>query len=510
MHNILHTLFLASYAIPALLLMVFGLNLYLMTFLFLRKRKQALRDHKQLMAQFDSLEQKDWPRVVTQLPVYNEYNVIDRCMRATAEMEYPEGLHTIQILDDSNDQTRELIDRTAAELRKKGHLIEVVRRDDRVGYKAGALDYGMEQNDADFFAIFDADFIPTKDFLIKTMLVMMSEEKVGLVQARWGHINTNDSLLTRAQAIGIDGHFTIEQPARAWNKLFMNFNGTAGIWRRSAIEDAGGWEHDTLTEDMDLSYRSQLADWKPYFIWDLVVPAEIPDNINAFKSQQFRWAKGSMETAIKLLPRTLKSKKSLFSKIQSVLHTTHYIIHPIMLWLAIMAFPVMALGQVGGYTKELILFWTAILLSSIAPSFMYSVSQSTLYKGGWKKIIIIPFLSMIGIGIAVSNASAIFEALRGKKSAFIRTPKKGDRSTVRYAVKMPYLALIELALGIYCFTTFIYYLRAEKFFVIPFVLLYAGGFLCVGTLSLKQAIDESGILNRRDNSDSATGVLVVE
>ena len=266
----------------------------------------------------------------------------------------------------------------------------------------------------------------------------------------------------------------------------MNFNGTAGLWRRQAIEEAGGWEHDTLTEDMDLSYRAQLAGWPCAFLWDLEAPAELPNDIIAFKSQQFRWAKGSIETAIKLLPRVFKSEASLFAKIQSVAHMTHYLIHPFMVWMALLSFPVLHFTWLNKFPVEVSVIFCAILVGTLAPTFMYSIAQQHLYPKGWKRIAIIPFLSCLGIGIAISNTKAVFEAIIGKKSAFIRTPKKGDKNTVQYKVKMPLLSLLEIALGIYSFYTFFYYMQNGRFLLLPFMLLYACGFSLVGIMSLHQ------------------------
>jgi cellulose synthase/poly-beta-1,6-N-acetylglucosamine synthase-like glycosyltransferase len=489
--DILQWVLLASYFLPAVVLMAFATNLYLMLFFFARRRQDAGREQAAIMEEFKTqFDKETLPSVVTQVPIYNEMNVAERILRAAADMDYPSGKHTIQVLDDSTDETRDIVDQTAEDLRSQGVLIDVVRRSDRIGFKAGALDHGMQQTDADFLAIFDADFIPPRDFLLRTLPILLIREDVGMVQARWGHINANGSLLTKAQGIGIDGHFTIEQPARAWNNLFMNFNGTAGLWRRQAIVDAGGWEHDTLTEDMDLSYRSQLVNWKPFFLWDLVVPAELPDSINAFKSQQFRWAKGSIQTAMKLVPRVFKSDKPLLAKVQSVFHMTHYCIHPIMLWLSIMALPVMFLTPFRNTPITFSVLFALILLTTMAPSFLYGVSQCCLYKSGWQRPRYLPFLTFLGIGIALSNSRAVLQALRGKESEFVRTPKKGDKTLLSYTVEMPFLALIELALGLYCFVSLTFYFQEGEYIIGPFLALYAIGFSAVGILTLKHTFEE--------------------
>ncbi len=477
-----------SYMIPAGWMMAFAVNLYILIFFSLRRRRKMQVEARQIRRDFRRrYNEDDLPAVTTQIPVYNEYNVIDRCMRACAAMDYPQDRHTLQVLDDSNDETRALIDRCAEELRGQGHKVEVIRRDNRVGYKAGALEEGMQVSSDEFIAIFDADFVPPADFLKRTVEVMMLREDVGLVQARWGHLNEDENLLTRTQGIGIDGHFTIEQTARAWNDLVMNFNGTAGMWRRQAILDAGGWEHDTLTEDLDLSYRVQLREWKPYFLMDLVVPAEIPGDINAFKSQQFRWAKGSIETAKKLLPRVMASDLPLFTKLQSSLHMTHYLVHPIMLWLAIMSLPVLKFTWYAYYRFEITLGLIMLILATLAPTVMYAVSQIGLHGRPWRKLMMLPLLSVLGVGIAISNSQAVWEALRGRKSAFVRTPKAGDAKSsdkkLNYHFKMPRLVIFELLLGIYCCITVIEYAQDDRMWVVPFLLMYTLGFTSVGLLS---------------------------
>lgn len=499
MNQIIEILMVTAYVIPATVLVLFGFNLYFMLVLFGRRRGQAKAEVQRIMGEFDKQGAIDrLPAVVTQIPIYNELNVVERVLRAAVAMDYPKGLHTVQVLDDSNDETCCVIDQVAAELQREGHLIEVIRRDNRVGFKAGALNLGLEKTDAELIAIFDADFVPSKDFLLQTVPVLMMRQDVGLVQARWGHLNSNHSLITRAQGVGIDGHFAIEQSARAWNNLFMNFNGTAGMWRRQAIEDAGGWEHDTLTEDMDLSYRAQLAGWAPFYLSDLVVPAELPESINAFKSQQFRWAKGSIQTALKLLPRVMRSDASWLAKVQSVFHMTHYIIHPIMVWLAFLALPLLLFTEISQSPWLVFVLFTCIILSALSPLSLYATSQMILYPKGWRRLRYLPILSCIGVGIAISNSRAVIEALLGKDSPFVRTPKKGDATRIHYRVKMPYVAILEVILGVYCFVSLAYYFHAKTYVIGPFLLLYAMGFFAVGCLSIAHTFQE-----RRSNSVSA-------
>ena len=493
MQRVMEIVLLAAYFIPAGILLLFGLNLYFTLFIFLRRYKTSHHQEDVIATDFrQKYTTADLPHVVTQIPLYNEYNVAERVMRAVAAMEYPKDRHTIQILDDSSDDTRALVNRIANDLRANGHDIQVLHRPTREGFKAGALQYGMKQAaKVQYFAIFDADFVPPTDFLMRTIPVMLVRPSVGLVQARWGHLNADDSFVTWAQSIGIDGHFAIEQPARAWNRLFMNFNGTAGLWRRLAIEQAGGWEHDTLTEDMDISYRAQLAGWKPFFLFDLVVPAELPDNINAFKAQQFRWAKGSTQTAIKLLPRVFKSNASLIAKIQAALHMTHYVIHPLMVCVAFLALPVLQFTSLRHSTAAFAWLFAFLLMATFAPITTYIVSQMVLYENAWRRLRFLPFLSSLGIGIAISNSRAVLEAIFGIQSAFIRTPKKGEQTAKRYSVKISYEAIVEIFVGVYCFATFFVFLAAHKYFVVPFLFLYAWGFTGVGLLSMLHFLQQN-------------------
>jgi hypothetical protein len=298
-------------------------------------------------------------------------------------------------------------------------------------------------------------------------------------------LNDEDTLLTSTQALGMDGHFLVEQTARAGSGWIMNFNGTAGLWRRQAMEDGGGWQHDTLTEDLDLSYRCQLKGWKAFFLSDLVVPAEIPADIHAFKSQQFRWAKGSIETAIKVLPLVLRSRLSPMAKLESTLHVTHYLVHPLMLWLALLSLPALHFTLKGTSTPLMAAALTLIFLGTFAPSAMYITSQYMLTPHPWRKLIRLPLLSLLGVGIALSNSRAVLQALRGQKSGFVRTPKQGNAEVTRYPSPVSRIARLELCLGLYCLCTALLYAGEEHgWLAVPFLLLYGLGFSWVGLLSL--------------------------
>ena len=484
MIEILKFTLISIYLFCALSLMLYGLNAYVMMFLYKSHAKEAHLKKDEILDAFIRSKPEVLPKVTTQIPIYNEFNVAERVIRAACAMEYPDGNHEIQILDDSNDETKDIVDSVVTELIEKGHNIKVIRRKDRTGFKAGALAHGMETANGFFIAVFDADFVPQNDYLLKTIPFFLADEGLGLVQARWGHLNYKKSMLTRVQSIGIDGHFMIEQSARNWGNLFMNFNGTAGVWRKEAITDGGGWQWDTLTEDMDLSYRVQFKGWGTCYLPDLVVPAEIPEDINAFKSQQFRWAKGSIETAIKLFPTLIKMDISFFKKIEAFFHLTHYMVHPLMLTLAVLALPVMTL--LDSLPGPLLFSSIAIVLlfSMSAPSALYIMSQRVAYKNWASRLIYLPALVVLGTGIALSNTRAVFEAVVGKKSGFIRTPKRGDAHTKIYRAKLPVSAILEILLGIYCSVSFVAYIYHGKYLVGPFLAIYAAAFLSTGFLTI--------------------------
>lgn len=477
------------YIICSSLLLGYGIQCYVLAFLYIKARKHKIPGQRDRMHYFDTVtDEKAYPSVVTQLPMYNEKTVAIRIIEAAAAMDYPVSKHEIQVLDDSNDETRDIVDETVARLRKTGKNITVIRREDRTGFKAGALQNGLEQTGAEYVAIFDADFVPYPDFLKKAIPFFVDRPEIGLVQGRWTHLNKKASMITRSQAMGIDGHFMIEQAARSWNNLYMNFNGTAGVFRCKAIENSGGWQHDTLTEDMDLSYRMQIAGWKTEYVPGLEVPAEIPEDINAFKNQQFRWAKGSIQTAIKIIPmlfpRMLKGEIPLFKFVQAVLHLTHYSVHPLMLMMAILSMPVLSFVKFSMPVPLFILLLIAIGLAAGGPSTMYLISQHYIGNKKRKAILLIPAMMLTGTGLAVNNGKAVMEALLRKTSPFLRTPKKGSRKPGIYKPLKDLTSIFEILVGIYCMTSFAMFLGYTNFLVTPFLALYASGFLFTGIVSI--------------------------
>jgi len=474
-----------TYLAACFLLMLYGLNCHVMVYLFKRRLKRRRVEDRKILEDFHAKgDRQDLPFVTTQIPIYNELNVAERIIEAVAAFDYPKGRHEIQVLDDSTDETHKIIAGKVHSLKEKGICIEHVTRPDRKGFKAGALRFGMERAKGDLIAIFDADFVPTQDFLLNAVPYFVKDNSLGLVQARWGHLNERKSMITALQTIGINGHFMVEQSARNWNGLLMNFNGTAGILKKAAIEEAGNWQDDTLTEDMDLSYRMQLAGWKCRYLVDLIAPAEVPENINDFKTQQFRWAKGSIQTAIKLLPTVWKSDFSFFCKIQATLHMTHYMIHPLMAYLAIMAPILLVTTRIEFPVAAFVSFVIALLIASTGPSRLYWVAERHAAREWPKKMLLLPVLISFGCGLAISNSRAVLEALFGKKSDFVRTPKRGSTLIKHYRPSISTFFILEILIGIWCLSGIIAYAGTGQHILRPFLFLYATGFIYVGLLSL--------------------------
>jgi len=363
----------------------------------------------------------------------------------------------------------------------------VIRRADRAGYKAGALDYGLKLNNAPYIAIFDSDFVPPENFLKKTIPHFAAKEKCCVVQARWGHLNDEENNFTKAQSVGVNGHFVVEQVARSYNNYFLNFNGTAGVWSREAIDDAGGWNADTLTEDLDLSYRAQLKGWKIHFLPDLVVPAELPSFFRAFRSQQFRWAKGSMQTAKKILPKVWKAPIPILKKVEATFHLTHYSIHLCMLLQAVLALPIILTNQNPFGTEVVAWFAAPMGLAMVGPSLLYLAAEKWLdpEKGLKTFLIRLPMLLLIGFGICLSNARACVEGIIGIKSPFVRTPKQGDnKSAFRDLGKATLMPMFELLMAAFTLLTAFFYYDFGMIGIVPFFLIYSIGFAMFGFRSL--------------------------
>jgi len=475
-------LFLATYFLVLLVLSIYGSHRYVMAYLYYKYKGNLPAPR----GRFEKL-----PRVTIQLPVFNEMYVVERLIEAVARIQYPRDRLEIQVLDDSTDETqgiaRALVDRHSA----SGLDISYLHRDKRQGFKAGALQEGLQVASGELVAVFDADFVPSPDFLLRSVQ-FFTDARVGMVQVRWEHLNRDYSHLTQAQAIFLDGHFVIEHTARNRSGRFFNFNGTAGVWRRETIEDAGGWQHDTLTEDLDLSYRAQLRGWEFVYLPDVVSPAEVPVEMNAFKTQQHRWAKGSIQTARKLLPRILRSDLPRAVKVEAFFHLTANFTYPLMILLTVLMPVSMVIRFKHGWYEVLMLdlpfFWTA----TMSVVMFYVASQREIGMPLWQRIKYLPFVMALGIGMCVNQARAVIEAMVGYETGFTRTPKLGvqgkDKSWLkkRYRTLRGAQPLLELALGAYLTSAIWFALDKGVYFSLPFLLLFQWGFFYVGLVSLLQ------------------------
>jgi cellulose synthase/poly-beta-1,6-N-acetylglucosamine synthase-like glycosyltransferase len=467
-----------------IILSVYGVHRYHLTYLYLKHRKNAPKPR----GRFERL-----PRVTVQLPIFNERYVVARLLEAVTRLDYPSDLLEIQVLDDSTDETRVVCSRLVSEYAHAGVPISYHHRENREGYKAGALDEGLKSATGEFIALFDADFVPPPSIL-REMVDYFTDPQVAVVQGRWTWLNREYSSLSEVEAILLDGHFVIEHGGRNYSGRFFNFNGTAGMWRRVAIDDAGGWQHDTLTEDTDLSYRAQLRGWK--FVYDpkIVCPSELPVEMNSFKTQQARWAKGLIQTAKKLLPTIWRSRVPLKIKIEATLHLTANLAYPLMIIFSLILLPAMIVRFYQGWFQMLYLDLPLFLAATCSFSTFYMVAQRELYPRQWRsRIKYIPFLMATGIGLAVVNSKAVLEALLGKQSEFVRTPKyrveagEGSWEQKKYVRRRSGLIpIIELALAAYFVYSVAYSFTIENYLTTPFLMLFFMGYSYTGTMSLFQ------------------------
>ena len=476
------TFILATYFFVVIILAVYGWHRYYLVYVYMKNRGREPKANTPL---------DPMPPVTIQLPLYNEMYVAERLIEAVCKIEYPRELLEIQVLDDSTDETCEIAELAVRRYAAQGHDIKYLRRPNRVGFKAGALEEGLKAARGEFVAIFDADFIPTPDFLTRLM-PHFSDPKVGMVQARWGHINQDYSLLTKIQSILLDGHFVLEHGGRNRAGHFFNFNGTAGVWRRKVIDDAGGWQHDTLTEDLDLSYRAQLRGWRFVFVSDVIAPAEVPVEMNSFKSQQHRWAKGSIQTCRKLLPEILRADVPLGTKAEAFFHLTANFNYPLMVVLSILIFPSMVIRYNMGWYEMLLIDVPLFFAATFSVCNFYMVCQREIHKDWIARIKYLPFLMSIGIGLSINNSRAVFEAMFNKQSDFERTPKYRIEGSAdewigkKYHQTVAIQPLIELALGLYFTATVFYALANQIYGTLPFLVLFQIGFLYTGLMSIVQ------------------------
>lgn len=472
------------YIFSLTVLFVFGSHGFIMIYYYLKfrsKKSQAVG------------EITTYPVVTVQLPVYNELYVVGRLIDASCTMVYPKEKLEIQVLDDSTDQTVEVVGKYVEKYKRQGFDIKHIRRSNRAGYKAGALKEGLAVARGEYVAIFDADFVPRQDFLLKTIPHFISDPRIGMVQTRWEHLNSEYSLLTRTQAMALDGHFVIEQSVRNKVGFFINFNGTAGVWRKSCIEDAGNWQADTLTEDLDLSYRAQLRGWKFKYLNNVTSPAELPSEINALKSQQFRWTKGAIETARKILPFVWRSKLPLGIKIHATFHLTNNLVFPFIVIAGILNVPLVFIKHEGLYDPYFT-FMSVFVFAFLGSFFFYLFSQKDVYADWRRRLFLFPLFMAGSMGFAVNNSRAVLEGLFKKKSEFVRTPKysikdKKDSWTDKKYVpmKISSTVVIEIILAVYCLfgvASSLYFLEIAA---VPFQLLFFLGFTFVSVMSLKHA-----------------------
>jgi cellulose synthase/poly-beta-1,6-N-acetylglucosamine synthase-like glycosyltransferase len=492
--NAFDTAMLIPYFVVMIILAFYGIHRYQLVWLYFKNKKNAAKWSEPPMR----FAEGQLPFVTIQLPIFNEQFVIDRLIDAVCKLEYPRDRFEIQVLDDSTDETREVA-RDIVERYARGFAgmepqpITYLHRSNRLGYKAGALDKGLDVARGEFVAIFDADFVPPPTWVMQ-VIHHFAEPEIGMVQTRWTHLNRNYSFLTQVEAILLDGHFVLEHGGRSRAGVFFNFNGTAGMWRRETISTAGGWQHDTLTEDTDLSYRAQLVGWKFKYLQDVECPAELPIEMTAFKTQQARWAKGLIQTGKKILPQVLKSDAPWHTKLEAWYHLTANISYPLMIVLSVLLMPAMIIRSWQGLLQMLLIDFPLFIASTMSVSTFYMVSQKELYPKSWyMSILYVPFVMALGgVGLTITNTKAVLEALFGVKSAFARTPKysvkkKGERSQAKvYRKRLGIVPWIELAIGCYFAWTVYYAVTTENFFTVPFLLLFVFGYWYTGLLSLLQ------------------------
>lgn len=482
----LTTVALAAYIVVLSLICVYGVHRYFLVLLYYVVRRKAAKRG----GGFAEL-----PPVTVQLPMFNEEYVARRIIEHTCRIDYPRDRLEIQVLDDSTDETQEIASETVERMRAQGHNVVYLHRDNRVGYKAGALEAGLAKASGEFVAIFDSDFLPPEQVL-KNTIHYFADQRVGMVQTRWSHLNRDVSVLTEAQAILLDGHFVIEHTARNRTGRFMSFNGTAGIWRKAAIKNAGGWQHDTLTEDLDLSYRAQLRGWKFVFLPELTSPAELPPEMNAFKAQQHRWTKGGAQTCVKMLPKVLCSDVHWKVKLESIFHLTSGVVYILMVLLSLLIGPALYAKVIDGAQQPMWLVIIEFVLFVVgfgSGLVFYVCSQREQHCSWYDSLKYVPALMAVGIGIAFNNAVAALEGFFGKTGEFVRTPKFGEEAGRRgnwrqriggFRFKKNWQAWAELAMGLYLTACLVGLLFFDEWLTrvsaaIPFLLMFIMGYFYV-------------------------------
>lgn len=479
---------LIPYFTMLLVLAFYGLNRYEVIFSYLLHRKN--RPSSEPAQRFGQL-----PRVTIQLPLYNERFVVERLLAEATKVDYPRELLQIQVLDDSTDETHPFTERLCAEYRAQGYPVEYHHRANRYGFKAGALEAGLQHATGEFVAVFDADFVIPRDFLQRT-IHHFTDPKVGLVQTRWAYLNRHYNLLTEVQGMLLDGHFILEHNSRYWSGQFFNFNGTAGILRRKMIEDAGGWEHDTLTEDSDLSYRAQVKGWRFVYVPEVECYSELPVDTHGFQVQQSRWAKGLTQVALKLLRRILKADLPFRTKLEAFWHLTPNLTYPLMILTTALMLPVMMVRFYMGWQQLLLIDVPLLIATFFSVIFFYVYTQKVRDPQGWKRsIVLMPVLLAAGAALTIINSRAVAEALLGIQTSFVRTPKYaitgGKKEQVaatpkKYRRRSGWLPYLELAFGTYFLGMVIYAIECYNFFAVPLLTIFVMGYYWAGLSTLHQ------------------------
>jgi glycosyltransferase involved in cell wall biosynthesis len=485
----MHLALVAAYFGVLLVLAMYGLHRSHLVFTVLRNRKKllALQEGVPELDAAGMDDRNDLPHVTIQLPLYNEATVAGRLLDHVAAIEWPRGRLEIQVLDDSTDETRVLVRRKVESLRQQGLDVEYIHRVDRTGYKAGALDNGLKIAKGDLVAIFDADFLPQPGFLRAIVPHFMADAGVGMVQARWGHLNRDHSMITRTQALMLDGHHLVENRARAAAGWLFNFSGTGGVWRKEAIASAGGWQHDTLTEDLDLSYRAQLAGWRFVYRENVVTPAELPEDISAFRAQQFRWAKGTVQTARKLLGRLMRARLTPMQRVEAFFHLTPHFAYPLMVFLSVLLLPALILMPATDVRAMLVIDLPLVVGTTGSLATFYAMAELAQGRRTIDALKQLPALLAIGAGLAPHLTVAVWEGLRSTAGEFVRTPKKGS-SLGRYRAAAD-LPTVEIGLCLLSAASTVASVETGHWFATPFAMLFTFGY---GYIAFFVAAEELG------------------
>lgn len=483
MSNLLFLLVACVYVLVVVVLSFYGFNYIYLTYLAWRKRGDRLQAPRLT----------SWPRVTVQLPIFNEMYVADRIIDAAGQLDYPRDRLQVQVLDDSTDETTTIARRAVDRLAREGLDIVLLHRTDRTGFKAGALAEGLHRTKGEFVAIFDADFIPPSDFLKQT-LPYFYDPRIAFVQTRWGHLNRDYSVLTFLQSLGLDAHFMVEQFARSLSGYWFNFNGSGGVWRVAALEDAGGWSADTLTEDLDLSYRAFLHGWRALYLREVEVPSELPVSFSAYRRQQHRWARGSLECAIKLIPQVWRAKAPISRKIEATIHLSGYGVH-LLLFALILLYPII-LALVPRHPGLISLFGLGALfsLAAFAPTLFLTFAQQQLGRKWWQMLPAILFTTALGAGMMLNTVRAALQILVGHQSSFERTPKSGIQDKAqdwigqRYQLRVDSIVVFEIGMALLNISTIIFAVREGNWIVAGYAGMYCIGLLFTPIWTIAQAV----------------------